>query len=163
MAIEIERKYLVNKDKLKSALQDAGTQYRQGYLLTDPQKTIRVRIGGDKAFLTIKGISTGASRLEFEYEIPKADAQELLDKFCTAVISKTRYEITFAGKLWEVDVFSGDNEGLIVAEIELESESEKFELPDWADKEVTGEEKYYNSNLSINPYKNWKSGSTLPP
>ena len=157
MGIEIERKFLVNKAKWEAVQKPVGDSFRQGYLLTDPKKTIRVRQTSDKGFLTIKGISLGASRAEFEYEIPFEEAKELLDQFAVSELSKIRYKILFEEKLWEIDQFLGENEGLIVAEIELESEEEKFSIPDWIDVEVTEEEKYYNSNLTQNPFKNWKS------
>jgi len=155
MGKEIERKFLINPAKWAELIKPAGKQLRQGYILGDPNKTIRVRVTADKGWLTIKGISTGATRLEYEYEIPLGDAVELLDNFAENELKKTRYENTFEGKLWEVDVFSGENEGLIVAEIELTSEDEKFELPDWVSEEVTHEKKYYNSNLTTYPFKNW--------
>ena len=157
MAIEIERKFLVHPEKWEDLQKPAGENFRQGYLLTDPQKTIRVRQTFDKGFITIKGISVGASRQEFEYEIPHLDAEELLDQFAVSELSKIRYKILFENHLWEIDEFLGENEGLILAEIELKSEDEKFNLPDWIAKEVTEEQKYYNSNLTINPYKNWKT------
>lgn len=155
MGVEIERKFLVNHEKWEEVKKPAGEFYRQGYLLTDPKKTIRVRQTSDKGFLTIKGISVGATRAEYEYEIPFAEAKELLDQFAVAELSKIRYKISIDNHIWEVDVFSGKNEGLIVAEIELKSEDEKFGIPDWIDGEVTGEEKYYNSNLVTKPYKDW--------
>ena len=157
MPLEIERKFLVNKAQWQKLAKFSGEIYRQGYLLTDPQKTIRVRQTPDKGFLTIKGLSVGATRAEFEYEIPFSEAQELLDQFSVSELSKIRYKIIFDDKLWEVDEFLGENEGLIIAEIELQSEDEIFTIPDWLENEVTGEEKFYNSNLTLNPYKNWKS------
>lgn len=156
MGIEIERKFLVNHDQWEKLVKPTGEFYRQGYLLTDPQKTIRVRQTSDKGFLTIKGISVGATRAEYEYEIPFEEAKELLDQFAVAELSKVRYKIATENHIWEVDVFSGKNEGLIVAEIELKNEIEKFVLPTWIDREVTGEGKYYNSNLVTKPYKDWK-------
>ena len=156
MGIEIERKFLVNHDQWEQLEKPVGEFYRQGYLLTDPQKTIRVRQTSDKGFLTIKGISVGATRAEYEYEIPFEEAKELLDQFAVAELSKVRFKIAIENHIWEVDVFSGKNQGLIVAEIELESEGEEFVLPTWIDREVTGEEKYYNSNLVTKPYKDWK-------
>lgn len=156
MAKEIERKYLVDHKKWQHVEKPQGDLYRQGYLVTDPNKTIRVRLSQSKAFLTIKGISIGATRSEYEYEIPLEDAKELLDSFSNSELSKIRYKITHEQKIWEVDEFLGDNIGLIVAEIELISEEEQFEIPDWVITEVTGEEKYYNSRLTIEPYKNWK-------
>ncbi|MBI3133813.1 MAG: CYTH domain-containing protein [Bacteroidetes bacterium] len=155
MGVEIERKYLVNRDKWNIVEKPKGNLFRQGYLVTDPTKTIRVRLTDSAGFLTIKGLSVGATRPEFEYEIPQDEASQLLDTFSVTDLKKIRYEILFNGKLWEVDEFLGDNLGLIVAEIELKSESEIFELPDWIDKEVTGDEKYYNSNLSIHPFTKW--------
>ncbi|CAH0996396.1 Inorganic triphosphatase [Emticicia aquatica] len=155
MALEIERKYLVNHEKWEKSERTDGQFYRQGYLLTDPNKTIRVRVTDTKSFLTIKGLSVGATRPEFEYEIPKDDAKQLLDMFAIADLTKIRYKVLFENKVWEVDEFLGENEGLIVAEIELLNENEVFALPNWVDKEVTGEQKYYNSNLSSNPFKNW--------
>ena len=156
MPKEIERKFLLKKDKWQELEKPAGELYRQGYLLTDPNKTIRVRLTSDKGFFTIKGVSVGATRAEYEYEIPYLEATELLDQFAISELSKIRYEILFENHLWEIDEFLGENLGLIVAEIELEREDEQFSLPDWIDVEVTEEEKYYNSNLTQNPYKNWK-------
>jgi adenylate cyclase len=155
MGIEIERKFLVNKEKWSQVTKEKQSLYRQGYIVSDPEKTIRVRLTDTAAFLTIKGLSVGISRTEFEYNIPVADAQQLLDDFCDSVVSKIRYFITHDNKLWEVDEFLGENEGLMVAEIELESEDESFSLPGWVGKEVTSEKKYSNSNLAKNPYKNW--------
>ncbi|OWK74334.1 adenylate cyclase [Flavobacteriaceae bacterium JJC] len=155
MALEIERKFLVKEKLWQQSDKPSGELFRQGYLLTDPVKTVRVRQTADKGFITIKGISVGATRTEYEYEIPASDAEELLNGFSGSELSKTRYKILFEGKLWEVDEFLGDNEGLIVAEIELENEDEIFALPEWVDVEVTSEEKYYNSNLTLNPFKNW--------
>lgn len=156
MPVEIERKFLVDIDKWNESEKGSKNFYRQGYISTDPEKTIRVRVTDEKGFLTIKGISTGSLRLEYEYPIPRQDAIEILDQLCLSDLSKYRYIISFAGKIWEVDEFLGANEGLITAEIELLSQDEFFEIPAWIDKEVTGVEKYYNSNLSIHPFKQWK-------
>ena len=156
MGVEIEKKFLVLQNEWEKLEKPKGEFFRQGYLLTDPHKTIRVRQTSNKGFLTIKGISVDASRAEFEYEIPREEAQELLDQFSVSELSKIRYLINFKGKLWEVDEFLGENEGLMVAEIELTNEVEEFSLPPWIAKEVTGEEKYYNSNLTQLPFKNWK-------
>jgi CYTH domain-containing protein len=156
MGKEIERKYLVDHVKWKQIEKPDGQLYRQGYLLTDPNKTIRVRQTFDKGFLTIKGLSIGATRPEYEYEIPFEEAKELLENFSISELSKIRYKILFDSKVWEVDEFLGENIGLIVAEIELTSEDEDFNIPRWIDKEVTGQEKYYNSKLTIEPYKSWK-------
>ncbi|WP_293788244.1 CYTH domain-containing protein [uncultured Pedobacter sp.] len=155
MGKEIERKFLIHQPNWDNLTKPEGKLLRQGYLLTDKTKTIRIRATESQGFLTIKGETIGATRLEYEYEIPVGEATELLDNFSVSELSKTRYEIGFNGKLWEVDVFAGDNEGLIVAEIELESEDETFDLPDWVGKEVTKEEKYYNSNLRVRPFKDW--------
>ena len=157
MALEIERKFLVNRTLWEKLLKPAGDFFRQGYLLADPQKTVRVRLANNEAFLTIKGKTQGATRPEYEYQIPQTDARELLDSFAEAELSKTRYKIMHAGKLWEIDEFTGENEGLILAEIELTSEDETFALPDWVTEEVTGQRKYYNSQLCANPYKTWKN------
>lgn len=156
MGQEIERKYLVDHNKWQQIDKPTGSLYRQGYLLIDTNKTIRIRQTPTKGFLTIKGRSIGATRPEYEYEIPFDEAKELLDNFSISELSKIRYKITFANKVWEVDEFLGDNTGLIVAEIELTSEDESFGIPAWIANEVTGDEKYYNSSLTINPYKNWK-------
>jgi adenylate cyclase len=155
MGKEIERKFLIDHQKWVNLSKPEGKLFRQGYLLTDKDKTIRVRATETNGFLTIKGQTIGATRMEYEYEIPVAEAIELLDNFSLSELSKIRYEIPFSGKLWEVDVFLGDNKGLIVAEIELDSEEEIFALPDWVSREVTEEEKYYNSNLTIKPFKDW--------
>lgn len=155
MKLEIERKYLVDKAKWNSFEKPAPKFLQQGYLHSSPDKTIRIRVTDSEGYLTIKGKTVGATRKEFEYAIPKSDAQELLNEFCDSVISKIRYRILYEGNIWEVDEFKGDNEGLIIAEIELESESQEFKIPDWVAREVTGEEKYYNSFLSLHAYKNW--------
>lgn len=155
MGIEIERKFLVNKEKWDQVKKEKQSLYRQGYIVADPGKTIRVRLTDQEAFLTIKGQTVGISRAEFEYPIPVADGQQLLDSLCGAVVSKIRYFITHEGNLWEVDVFLGDNEGLIVAEIELKEENESFPLPEWIAAEVTSEKKYSNSNLAKKPYITW--------
>ncbi len=157
MAQEIERKFLVKDDSFKK---DAfkSTRIVQGYLSSVPERTVRVRIKGDKGYLTVKGIGneTGASRFEWEIEIPKTDAENLL-KICEpGVIDKTRYLVKVGSHTFEVDEFYGDNEGLILAEIELHSEDEAFTKPAWLGKEVTGDTRYYNSMLMKNPFKNWK-------
>ena len=154
--IEIERKFLVKDDSFKVA---AFAKYHiaQGYLSSVPERTVRVRIKGDKGFLTIKGASndTGLSRFEWEKEIPVAEAKALLLLCEKGVIDKTRYEIKQGNHIFEVDEFYGENEGLIVAEIELNSETETFEKPNWLGDEVTGNNRYYNAYLSNNPFKNW--------
>lgn len=155
MGVEIERKYLVDAAKWRRLEKPAGSFYRQGYIHKEPGKTIRIRITDKGGFITIKGKSQGASRSEFEYSIHTAEAEELLKDFCDEVITKIRYCIEYAGKTWEVDVFSGENKGLIVAEIELNDENEAFQTPDWVGREVTAEKRYFNSNLSSHPYNKW--------
>lgn len=155
MALEIERKFLVRKDVWSAVDKPVGQYYRQGYVSTDPEKTLRVRIVESKAYLTLKGISVGAKRLEYEFEIPIEDAKEILKEFTVSMISKIRYKINYKGKVWEVDEFLEENSGLILAELELSSEDEKFDLPDWIDKEVTGDSRYFNSNLSMRSYKKY--------
>lgn len=155
MGKEIERKFLINKPEWDLIDKPSGKRLRQGYLVSDPNKTIRVRTTQHQAWITIKGISIGASRLEYEYEIPLAEGLELLDNFATSELEKIRYEVFYKGKTWEIDVFSGDNDGLIVAEIELAAEDEPFDLPGWVANEVTHEKKYYNSNLTQYPFKLW--------
>jgi adenylate cyclase len=155
MGLEIERKFLVDHKKWESVGKPKGIHYRQGYLLNDPGKTVRVRVSGTKGFLNLKSKMSSVSRKEFEYEIPLRDGIEILNAFTGKVVEKIRYEIPFGGNIWEVDVFSGDNEGLIVAEIELRSESEEFEKPEWATIEVTHDSRYTNASLSVDPYGKW--------
>jgi CYTH domain-containing protein len=153
MGTEIERKFLVREGPWREA---SAETYRQGYLSTVKERTVRVRTINDKGYLTVKGISVGASRLEFEYEIPFEDADELLDSLCEKpLIEKNRYKLDHGGLTWEVDVFFGENEGLIVAEVELQSENQVFERPEWVAEEVTTDPRYYNANLIKNPYSNW--------
>ncbi len=155
MGLEIERKFLVDHEKWESVVKPKGTHYRQGYLVNDPGKTVRVRVSGTKGFLNLKSKISQVSRKEFEYEIPLHDAIEILQDFTGNIVEKIRYEISFGGNTWEVDVFTGDNEGLIVAEIELRSESEEFAIPKWVTNEVTHESRYTNASLSVDPYKEW--------
>jgi CYTH domain-containing protein len=155
MAKEIERKFLVKRDLWKP--RDAGTYYKQGYLNSQKERVVRVRIAGTKAMLTIKGLTKGVSRSEFEYPIPVEDAAALLDQICEQpVIEKHRHKETHGGRTWEIDVFHGENDGLVVAELELASETEAFERPVWAGDEVSSDPRYFNSNLLKNPYKNWR-------
>ncbi|MBP5319079.1 MAG: CYTH domain-containing protein [Paludibacteraceae bacterium] len=151
---EIERKFLVDTKRWSD--RSGGVPYRQAYLSKEGN-TVRARIAGDKAYLTIKGKAVGISRPEFEYEIPVADAEALFGLAVSAVVDKTRYRQTYGGKLWEIDVFHGDNEGLVVAEIELNSEDEAFEKPEWLGPEVSADKRYTNAALARNPYKNWKA------
>lgn len=146
MALEIERKFLV-KDMSFKDMSRSSLNIRQGYLNRIPERTVRVRIRGDKGYLTIKGINKGMTRKEFEYEIPFADAQELLDLCEPPVLEKERYIVDYKGFVWEVDCFHGKNEGLVTAEIELPSEDTEFPIPAFVGQEVTGNPDYYNSNL----------------
>ncbi len=155
MATEIEHKFLVFKNIWKKVIPDKSVEIKQAYLLTDPEKTIRVRTKGNSGFITIKGKSNGAIRLEFEYEIPIEDANELINKFCSNLIEKTRHIVIHDDNTWEVDEFKGLNEGLIVAEIELTCEDEKYSIPNWIDKNVTEDLRYANSNLTIKPFTTW--------
>lgn len=152
MAIEIERKFLVVDDSWRSAL---AVYFCQGYLNRAKERTVRVRVAGEIGYLTIKGVSQGASRAEFEYEIPLADAKQLLALCDGPVIEKYRRKIEFEGMIWEVDEFLGANQGLVVAEIELETEDQVFALPAWVGAEVTGDERYYNSNLARHSFSQW--------
>lgn len=155
MGVEIERKFLVKPQAWNILSKSDGVLIKQGYLLIESSKTVRVRIKGTVGYITIKGVSKAISRDEFEYEIPVTDAEKLIQDYCDNVISKVRYKILFAGNLWEVDVFNGDNEGLIIAEIELKSEEQEFEIPEWIEKEVSADARFYNANLSLNPYRKW--------
>ena len=154
MAKEIERKFLIDAEKW--AKQGNPVEMCQGYLAINGDKIIRVRIAGNNAFITIKGNLQGISRDEFEYEIPVDDARQLMNLCEGNPVEKTRYNYLFAGKMWEIDLFHGANNGLIVAEIELNSEDEPFEKPSWIGEEVSTESKYYNFNLSQNPFTNWQ-------
>jgi adenylate cyclase len=154
MGVEIERKFLPANEGWRG--QGEATLMRQGYLVADATRTVRVRIEGERAVITVKGKSVGASRGEWEYPIPVPDAAELLDGLCEQpLVEKIRHRIPLGGHVWEVDEFLGQNAGLVVAEIELGSEDEAFEKPDWIGQEVTGEKRYYNSQLIRNPYSTW--------
>ena len=154
MAIEIERKFLIKKKPFSIAKR--SLKINQGYIINEKSKVIRVREKGDDYFLTIKGNNIGISRLEYDFPISKEDAKELIFHFCkTTLIEKTRHYIEHKGHTWEVDEFHGKNTGLIVAEIELDSEDEKFEIPDWVGEEVTQDDRYYNMNLAIHPFTSW--------
>ena len=155
MGIEIERKFLVQGDGWKTS---PGLLYRQGYLNRDKARTVRVRMAGDAAFLTVKGVSVGATRAEFEYPIPVADATALLALCDGPLIEKTRYRVRVEGTLWEVDAFAGDNAGLVVAEVELAAEDQPFVRPNWLGDEVTHDPRYFNSNLAVQPYTRWQRG-----
>lgn len=155
MATEIERKFLLKNDNWK-LLVSKSIEIKQGYLNSNSNRTVRVRITNEKAYLTIKSKSENISRAEFEYEIPKSEALELIDLCEKPIISKTRNIVNNNNHTWEIDEFDGDNKGLILAEIELESENQQFLKPDWIGKEVSSDNKYYNSNLIKNPFKNWE-------
>jgi CYTH domain-containing protein len=156
VGIEIERKFLVIGDAWRTP---TGVAIGQGYLNRDKQRTVRVRVAGSQAFLTIKGPSQGATRQEFEYPIPVADAQQLFELCDGTVIRKTRHVVMHDGNRWEIDEFHADNQGLIVAEIELITEDQAFAKPAWLDREVTDDPRYFNSNLISHPFCQWD----LPP
>jgi adenylate cyclase len=154
MGVEIERKFLVRGDAWKALAEPVF--FRQGYLSSHKERTVRVRIEGDRAVMTIKGKNVGATRGEWEYPIPMADAAELLDGLCEQpLIEKYRRRIAVGAHVWEVDEFLGANAGLVVAEIELAAEDETFDLPEWVADEVTGDARYYNSNLIKQPFSGW--------
>ncbi|MET0105987.1 MAG: CYTH domain-containing protein [Sedimenticola sp.] len=155
MATEIERKYLVKDDSWKGRVVSEA-RIKQGYLVKQPEMNVRVRIAKGTAYLTIKGSTQGISRSEFEYEIPVQDAEAILGlSEDLRVIDKTRYKVQCGEHIWDLDVFEGDNAGLIMAEVELEDEGEIFEMPAWAGLEVSGDPRYYNANLIDNPFSNW--------
>jgi len=154
MGEEIERKFLVSGEAWRETAE--GTRYRQGFLSTEPERTVRVRVAGPRGSITVKGKNLGARRAEFEYEIPVADAERMLDTLCKRpLIEKVRYVLAVGAHTWEIDVFEGDNAGLVVAEIELRREDEAFERPEWVGDEVTDDPRYFNSNLVANPYRAW--------
>lgn len=155
MSVEIERKFLVNGDAWKSS---TAVLIRQGYLNRDPKRTVRVRVAGEQAWVTIKGLTTGATRAEFEYTIPRADADALLELCEKPILEKKRHHVQYAGHTWEIDEFLGDNAGLVVAEVELDREDAVVDLPPWVKCEVTHDPRYYNSSLSITPFKTWHQG-----
>jgi adenylate cyclase len=153
MAAEIERKYRVNGDTWRAS--GEAVRITQGYLSQDPERTVRVRIAGERAWLTIKGRNQGITRSEYEYEVPLADARKLLELCLPGVIDKTRHRVSHAGHVWEVDVFHGENAGLVVAEVELADEADTPELPPWVGAEVSGDPRYFNSCLASVPYSKW--------
>jgi len=155
MAVEIERKYLVKNDSWRESV-EAQAHIMQGYLANDDNASVRVRVKGDAAYLTIKGATSGISRSEYEYQIPVEDAETMLRELAIfPAIDKVRYSVRSGKHLWDLDLFSGENEGLVMAEVELASEDEDFQMPDWAGEEVSGDTRYYNVNLASNPYKSW--------
>lgn len=154
MAKEIERKFLVAGDGWRTGA--SGVVYRQGYIPAQGC-TVRVRLAGDAGYITIKSRDRGITRTEFEYRIPRADADEMMDRFCGGgTVEKLRYRVEYAGLVWEIDEFTGLNQGLIVAEVELEREDQAFEKPEWAGAEVTHDPRYLNSSLAATPYSRWK-------
>jgi len=156
MPEEIERKFLVKANDYQSL--GKPLHIHQGFLSTNKDRVVRIRIQDNLAFLTIKGITKGITRAEYEYEIPLADAKNMLENLCLRpTIEKYRYKINVEGFTWEVDEFLGDNEGLVIAEIELESAGKEFPVPEWIGEEVSDDPRYYNANLVKNPFKNWKS------
>lgn len=156
MSKEIERKFLVNKELWDKHNKTEGIILRQGFLVNKIGKVVRIRIISNKAFLTIKGPTINISRNEFEYEIPVSDAESLLSQFCENEITKIRFNPVIGGMKWDVDEFLNENEGLLMAEIELESEDQEFEKPEWLGKEVSDDFRYYNAYLIDNPYKFWE-------
>lgn len=155
MAVETERKFLVSGDAWRSL--GEPVPYAQGYLARGDGVTVRIRIAGEKAFFTVKGPVVGISRPEFEYPVPLGDAREMIKLCKDPVIEKTRTRIPHGAHVWEVDEFGGQNRGLIIAEVELSSPDENVTLPPWIDAEVTGDPRYFNSNLAVHPYRDWQS------
>jgi CYTH domain-containing protein len=154
MGVEIEKKFLVINEDFKKNKE--GSLMLQGFLSINKKRNVRVRIWKGRAFLTIKGKSKGAYRQEFEYEIPKEDAQEMMDKICKKpVIKKVRYQIRWGSFVWDVDEFLDENQGLVIAEIELASEDQEFEMPDWIGREITSDKRYYNAYLVKHPFTTW--------
>lgn len=153
MGTEIERKFLIASDAWRCA--GDGERFQQGYLSVDPERTVRIRLAGERARLTIKGRTVGATRPEFEYDIPVEDARQLLSLCIPPLIEKTRYRLRSGRHTWEIDEFHGCNAGLVVAEVELESEDEEVVLPDWVGAEVTEQPAYYNACLTQRPYSTW--------
>lgn len=161
MPTEIERKFLLADDGWRGLTE--GVHISQGYLVADRDRAVRVRIAGNRAWLGIKGETRGAARLEFEYPVPLEDARLMLERLAKRpFIEKTRYAIPFGGLLWEVDEFAGDNQGLIIAEVELEHERQHIARPAWIGREVTGDPRYYNANLVANPFRNWQAATADP-
>ena len=154
MGLEIERKFLIKDDSWEKDVKE-GISIKQGYLNSTAERTVRIRIYGDNGFLTVKGRNKSLTRKEFEYQIPLKDAFDMLDICEKPIIEKTRFLLSKNNSTWEIDVFEGKNEGLIVAEIELTSEKESFDSPSWLGEEVSLDSKYYNSSLITNPYSNW--------
>ncbi len=156
MALEIEHKFLIKNNNWQKSV-SKSTEYKQGYLTSDKNRSIRIRTSDNTAWLNIKSATIGTHRQEYEYEIPLNEGIEILNNLCEKpLIEKTRHLVHYKQHTWEIDVFSGDNNGLIVAEIELSKIGEYFEKPEWLAEEVTEDLRYYNNSLCKNPYKNWK-------
>jgi adenylate cyclase len=155
MGTEIERKFLVTDPSVVDGIE--GTSLRQGYLSRDPERSVRVRRSGDRAWITVKGLSVGAARSEWEWEIPTDDADGMLAICDGPILEKTRYVLEYEGRSWEIDVFAGANAGLVMAEIELEAEDAVVTLPSWVGLEVTHDPRYYNSALAVSPVSSWRS------
>jgi len=154
VALEIERKFLLTSDAWRGL--GPSTAYRQGYLSTVKERTVRVRVAGDQGTITIKGITRGAIRTEFEYSIPLADANAMLDELCEKpLVEKTRHVVEVDGTTWEIDEFAGVNSGLIIAEVELDSVDQEITHPEWVGAEVTDDPRYFNANLIAHPYSEW--------
>jgi len=162
MGTEIERKFLVDKDFVEDLIEnhkyDAIKHINQGYILNTSEKVVRVRIADNEAYVTIKGKNEGALRPEFEYEIPISDAEYLIANMCQNIIKKIRYIVYISDDAWEIDLFQGENSGLIVAEVEIPSIDYNLKIPPWVKEEVTDKTQYYNNNLSKHPYKSWVTG-----
>ncbi len=155
MGQEIERKFLVVGESWRAAV-ESETRMIQGYLANNQTATVRVRVAGEQAFLTIKGMMRGATRSEYEYPIPPADARAMLAELAVSPpVDKVRYKVRCGAHLWDLDVFGGENAGLVMAEVELSREDEDFQVPDWVGREVTGDLRYYNVNLARHPYRRW--------
>ena len=158
MGREVERKFLVDPGAWHPD-PARGVRFRQGYLSVDPARVVRVRRAGSSGALTVKGLTSGVERVEFEYAIPAADADAMLDALCLRpILEKTRYREPWGGRTWEIDVFEGENAGLVVAEIELAAAADELRLPPWAVKEVSADPRYFNSNLTQHPYTRWDRG-----
>ena len=155
MKVEIERKFLVKNEDWKKLIAEKHT-IQQGYLNADKSCNVRVRIMNNLAFITIKGKRVNTTRPEFEYEIPLNDAESILKLTKNSIIKKTRFTVNHQGQIWEIDQFEGDNQGLVIAEIELKQKDEAISLPNWIGTEISNDDRFYNLSLSINPFKNWK-------
>lgn len=159
MAVEIEHKFLVRDERWRREV-ERSVRMRQGYLTSDARCSVRVRVAGDQGYLNVKSGTLGIQRSEYEYPIPLAEAEEILDTLCEQpLLEKTRHFVRFGGHLWEIDEFEGDNAGLIVAEVELSRIDEPFDLPDWLGADVSHDIRYYNSQLARHPYRTWSCPS----